>query len=180
MTTKWFRNCALFALLVGVEPAPGASDSARANLTGSWKGHISDSTGSGSIAWRIKQQDDSIAGTMRIDGTSGVWNGSVSGKLTGTSLDFTLTTPRGAHPAYPNCSAILNGRATVTSDEIVGTYSATNSCFGKATEGRLSLTREGDYAGRSNLRLHPTAAWAAGLSMSRRLAAAGEPPGRWT
>jgi hypothetical protein len=96
------------------------------DLTGHWRGHVSDSFGRGNMTWDIVQSGSSVSGEMR---------GSVTGTLEGATLSFTITIVRG------QCSITARGTARVTNNLIVGTHSGT-SCDGAITNGELYLARE--------------------------------------
>jgi len=42
---------------------------------------------------------------------------------------------------FPNCLGTVNGTAIASRDSIIGTYSATNTCFPSVSGGKFSLSR---------------------------------------
>ena len=135
----WTAGCG------GGGSSPTSPSTPALNLTGTFSGSASDSSGPGQLTWRLTQTGTSVAGSVSLvalpSGITGT--GSVAGTLTGTTLTFTMTIPRGGIPARPTCSVSAEGRATgVTKDTIPGTYSGSNSCSGAFTGGEFTLRRQ--------------------------------------
>ena len=80
---------------------------------------------------------------MMSDTESGIEaEGTLSGELSGDTLDFTIRIPVGGFTApFEPCAAEVTGRAQATASTISGTYSGTNSCTGTVGSGQLTLTK---------------------------------------
>jgi len=114
------------------------------NLSGTWSGNASDSSGPGRMTWRLTQTGNTIRGTVTgTDIRGGVpGNGTISGTLSGATLTFTINISDFPAP-YTNCLVIINGTGTVKNNATIeGAYSGTNSCFGPFTNGWFLLTRQ--------------------------------------
>jgi hypothetical protein len=146
----------LFVAIVLLMPACGGSSTSPSsiNLSGSWTGNASDSSGPANISATLSQSAGSVTGTVRfsVPNSSVVGNGTFSGTLSGTTLTFTTTIPVGGFSGFlvGSCSATLSGTANVatitisgvTATQIVGTYSGNNSCSGPFTNGTISMTKQ--------------------------------------
>jgi hypothetical protein len=114
------------------------------NLTGTWSGPASDSSGPGRMIWQISQIGPSFSGALTMsDGTTNVTgHGSVSGTLTGTVIHFSIAVPAGGfdHP-YDFCSANVDGDAQTSAASIAATYAGMNSCTGVIAAGALTLAK---------------------------------------
>ena len=146
--TKRVRSLAwatLVAATVFVSAACGNSNQpSPIDLTGSWSGTATDSSGPGSIAWRVTQSGSAFSGTLTItDDSSGAHGrGSVSGTVSGTAMEFSITIPAGGFDEpWGACTANLTGSATVTTSSFAGTYAGSNSCAGSVSAGQLTLNR---------------------------------------
>lgn len=114
------------------------------NVTGTWSGPASDSSGPGQITWQITQTATSISGTLTMtDAATGVTGrGSISGTVSGSSLHFSMAVPLdGFDSPYAGCSADVSGDAQSSSSSITGTYAGVNSCTGVVSSGQVALTR---------------------------------------
>ena len=123
----------------GTTTAPGL------NLTGTWSGSAQDSSGPGSVTWRITQNGNSVSGTLRFtDSSSGIsGRGTVTGTLAGSRLSFVMEIPVGGFGSpFKSCSFKTDsGSAQATTSRIQGTYSGTNSCTGPVRNGSIDLSR---------------------------------------
>ena len=128
----------------GAATAPG-SQVATLNLTGTWSGRMSDSSGGPDQAtMTVTQTGASISGTVTGMTLSGsvLFNGTVTGTLSGTTLTMSASVPRGGVVGEPNCTITVNGSAVgVTATAMSGSYSGIHSCNGAFTNGQLSLTK---------------------------------------
>jgi hypothetical protein len=114
-------------------------------LTGTFSGQAGDSSGPGTLTWKITQSGTSVSGsasfTDAATGASGT--GNVSGSLSGSTLSFTISIPAGGFPAPADaCTASMQGSAQATSTSIDGTYTGTNSCTGPIQGGHFTLTKQ--------------------------------------
>jgi len=114
------------------------------NLSGSWSGAASDSSGPGTTVWQLTQSGSAFSGTVTmIDTSSGAsGRGSVSGTMSGTKVAFAITIPAGGFDdPWAACTADLTGTATATAAALSGTYTGSNSCTGSVTSGQLTLAK---------------------------------------
>jgi hypothetical protein len=118
--------------------APGSS------VTGTWRGPAKDSSSPGQMTWQITQSGTSFTGSMTMtDSTNLSARGSVSGMISGSSLQFTINVPAGGFDApRATCTAEVSGQGEFTSTEITGQYSGTSSCDGAIATGELKLTKQ--------------------------------------
>jgi len=114
------------------------------NLSGSWSGTATDSSGPGTIAWQLTQSGSSFSGTLTMtDTSSGAHgHGSVSGTLSTATVEFSITIPAGGFDEpWAACTADLTGTAKATASALSGTYTGSNSCTGPVTSGQLTLDK---------------------------------------
>jgi uncharacterized protein (TIGR03437 family) len=112
-------------------------------LNGTYSGDASDSSGPGTMIWRLTQTGSSVSGTMTGIGGSAVFNGNITGTLSGTTLTFTIVVPPGGISGLPSCSITITGSAlNVTSTTIKGTYSGTGTCTPPFTNGQFTLSKQ--------------------------------------
>jgi hypothetical protein len=72
-----------------------------------------------------------------------IFNGTLTGNLSGTSLTFTISVPLGGISGFADCTAKIDGTAAgVSSSTISGTYTGTNSCSAPFTGGQFNLTKQ--------------------------------------
>ena len=124
---------------------PSPTPSATMNLSGSWSGSASDSSGPGQMAWQLAQTDASFSGTVKATDTStgAVGTGSVSGTVTGSTVQFSITIPAGGFPSpYASCTSNVAGSGQATSSTITGTYNGTSSCAGTIGSGQFTLNKQ--------------------------------------
>ena len=124
---------------------PSPTPATTANVSGSWSGTASDSSGPGQMTWQLTQTDTSFTGTATVtDTTTGVsGTGSVSGTVTGSTVQFLITIPGGGFPSpYATCAANVSGSGQATSSTITGTYVGTSSCVGTLGSGQFTLNKQ--------------------------------------
>jgi hypothetical protein len=155
MTMLRNHQCALVAILamgLGVagsacgSPTQPSSAPSALNVTGTWIGSASDSSGPGQMIWRLIQTDTSFSGTLTMsDASTNVSDrGSVSGSVSGSSIRFSISVQAGGFDSpYASCSTNVSGDAQASSSSITGTYSGTHSCTGAIASGQFTLTRSG-------------------------------------
>ena len=120
------------------EPSP-------ANVAGTWSGSASDSSGPGTMTWQLTQSGSSFSGslTMTDTTTSVTGRGTVSGTLSGSSLQFSLSVPAGGFDnPYASCSATVSGSGTASASSITGSYSGSSTCTGTISAGQLTLNKQ--------------------------------------
>jgi hypothetical protein len=123
-------------------PTPTAPSVVVANLTGTWSGPASDTSGPGQMTWQITQEGSAFSGTLTLIETTANarGRGSVSGTLAGSAVTFTISVPAGGFDApYQSCSSTASGTGRVTRSSIIGTYTGSSSCGGAIYSGQLSL-----------------------------------------
>ncbi len=99
------------------------------------------------MTWQLTQNGSSFSGTLTmIDPTQNVTGrGSVSGSVSGSSLQFTVLVPVGGFDgAYAGCSTSVTGSGSASTSSIAGTYSGTSSCPNNSTiaSGNLTLAKQ--------------------------------------
>jgi hypothetical protein len=108
----------------GSTPSPDPS----LNLTGTWSGTASDSSGSGQMTWQLTQSNSTVSGTATIDANGTGGRGSVTGTLSGSSLQFTLTFPAGSFDApYAACATTVSGTSNASATVLSGTYTGSST-----------------------------------------------------
>ena len=113
------------------------------NLTGTWSGTASDSSGPGRMTWHLTQNGSAVSGTVNATTPGGTvaFNGTISGIVTSSTLTFTITIPAGGIPVLPQCTASISGATTnIIGTSMSGTYSGTNSCTSPFTGGIFTLS----------------------------------------
>lgn len=139
-----------------VAPAPIANTPGPATmpaLEGVWVGTGTDSQGSTRVTWQLSQSATALSGTVKTqaidptDGSCGSCHRNKSGTFTGTIsgdiVSLTMFFAAGADgDPTPACTATLVGSASANAaDELLTTYSGSDSCEGAFERGTLSMTR---------------------------------------
>ena len=127
----------------GSSPASPSAPSAPIDLAGMWAGSASDSSGPGLMSWQLTQSGGSFSGTAVVSDPAGarVAQGTVSGTLSGSALQFSIAVPAGGFNEAA-CTASVTGSGAATATTITGTYSGTQSCSGAFTSGSLTLSKQ--------------------------------------
>jgi hypothetical protein len=125
-------------------PAAPSSSSSSLNLSGMWAGSAIDSSGPGLMVWQLTQNGTAVTGSVVIADSSNVTvaRGSLSGTLSGSSVQFTITVPAGGFDGNAACTASSNGTATATATSLSGTYSGTQTCSGVFSSGMIALSKQ--------------------------------------
>jgi len=118
----------LLATLLCIVAAWGCNDSSpnnpaavtQATLTGRWTGDLIVQGVTGRMTWTLSQTGTSVTGPVTIGLPNGVvlLNGTLSGTLTGTSLDYTIAVAASGVPDQPACTGQLGGTMTVTTGTV--------------------------------------------------------------
>ncbi len=113
------------------------------NMTGTWKGTVSDSSGSAQLTSVLAQTGTTISGTSTLVYTSGTqasgsFNGMVSN--TGSTVSFIVTGSGSGGGA--TCTVTLTGTGQISNVTFTGSYGGANSCSGPITSGQITLTKQ--------------------------------------
>src|SRR5262249_30124073 len=120
------------------QPSPTAT-----NLTGTWKGTVSNSAGSLDFTTTLTQNGNMASGGATFAGGA-VGNGTFTGTTSSTymSQTFTFTISGTGTVNNVSCTLNLSGSGEATSTTITGTFTGTNSCLGGPTTGTITLTKQ--------------------------------------
>lgn len=143
-----FRTTIVIVLLslwtAGCSRAVTAPGAVLPELTGSWAGSASDTTGFGEFLWQVTQTGGTFNGRIEItDRSAGITGrGTVQGSVVESTLQFTITIPAGGFDEpFDSCVTTVSGEASAASTSISGTYAGTSSCAGKIYAGQFVLRR---------------------------------------
>jgi len=143
----------VLALLVSCAGACGDNNSSMsaptpvATVTGTWSGPLTVQGTPGLMTWTLTQNNASVSGPVLVGLPNGIvlLNGALSGTLTGSTLNYTITVSPGGIPTSPTCGGQLGGSTTVTlgaSSWMTGNYTVLNStCTTGFTSGDFTLTK---------------------------------------
>jgi hypothetical protein len=124
-------------------PTPSAID-----VTGNWKGNFSLQGTSSEMAWTLTQNGTTVTGPVLVRLPNGIvlLNGVLTGTMTGSALQYTISVGPGGIPSQPACVGQLGGTMTATmgvTSTLTGSYTVLSATctppFG--TSGDLALTR---------------------------------------
>ena len=135
----------LASVACGGRGSPTGPSGTPVDLTGTWAGSATDSSGPGTMRWEVSQSGLSFRGTLLLaDVATGVsGRGAVSGTSSSQGVTFSAEVAAGGFDgAYGACSANVSGQATVSGASLTGTYSGTNSCSGLISAGQFTLSRQ--------------------------------------
>jgi hypothetical protein len=147
------RYQALVVLALLLTPAcssnsPSAPSPPQIDVTGAWLGNLNVQGTQAQMAWTLKQEaDNSVSGPVLVLLPNGIvlMNGFLTGKLTGSSLPYTISVGPGGIPALPACVGQLGGTMTATiaaTSTLSGNFAVTSStCTSPFSNGSLTLTR---------------------------------------
>jgi hypothetical protein len=125
--------------------SPAQPSAAALDLTGTWNGQASDSSGPGRMTWLLTQSGASFSGSLRMTDTNTglTGRGSITGTVSDMAIQFTLSVAAGGFDE-PNasCAVQATGSGRTTTTEITATYAGANSCSGDFTAGELTLFRQ--------------------------------------
>jgi hypothetical protein len=97
------------------------------------------------MTWTLTQSGSSFSGTLTMNDTTTAvtGRGTVSGSVSGATLQFSLSVPSGGFDSpYASCSATVSGSGSASASTITGTYSGSSSCTGAVSSGQLSLNKQ--------------------------------------
>ena len=129
------------------------------NVTGSWLGTSTDSTGGEQMGLILTQNGTTVTGPMSFaDPTRTMMgNGTMQGTLSGNTMTFHMTIPTGGfNGSMSPCSMGMDGTATIPADgmTMTGTYAGQMSgmmsgmmgqqqpCGGAMTNGQFTMKRQ--------------------------------------
>ena len=125
-----------------------------ANLTGTWSGSSSDTSGQGTMTWTITQNSNALAGTMGVSDTARgmMGSGTIRGTVDGRTVAVHMEVPTGGFTAMMSgCAMALDGQATISDDghTMTGTYdghmsgmmSQMETCGSQLGDGHFTLSR---------------------------------------
>jgi hypothetical protein len=136
---------ALAACGDGGGPSTGPSPPGGFDLTGTWRGTASDSSGPGQMVWQITQSGGSLTGTLTMTDTATnlTGRGTITGTIAGATVTFAISIPAGGFDApHQTCTAQVSGDAQLASSTLTGSYTGTNSCAGAIVSGQLTLDKQ--------------------------------------
>jgi hypothetical protein len=124
---------------------------------GTWAGSMSESSGSmmGSgimggvmsgmmsrkMTWQMTESGAGLTGEMEMADFRGTGKMTISGTVSGQTMNFTMNIPAGGMPES-GCAAHGNGTAQMNGNTMTGTYAGSNTCSGAFTSGQVTLTRQ--------------------------------------
>ena len=127
-----------------------------ANYAGRWGGSMSESGGAtmgsgtmgglmrgmmaGQMTWQMTQTDANATGYMEMSAFQGSGRMAIAGTISGQTMTFTMNIPTGGMPE-PGCAATGSGTAQMNGNTMTGTYSGTNTCSGRFSNGQFTLSR---------------------------------------
>lgn len=139
----------LFATLVaavGCTTSSPVSPSPRSlNLNGTWSGDLFLELARARMVWTLTQSASTVTGPVIIllmNGTV-LLNGTLSGTLTDSTLDYSIAVAPDGIPTQPACSGELVGTATPTGASTLGTAFSLLSitCAPPVPNGSFTLTK---------------------------------------
>ena len=153
---SWLMRAATSGLIVASLACRGGSSTptqpsgaSSSNVTGTWSGSASDSSGPGQMTWQITQSGSSFSGPLTMTMTTAdtlmvvTARGTVSGTLSGASIQFSIAVLAGGFDSpFSACTANVSGSGSTSSTEITGTYTGSSSCGGAITSGQLALNKQ--------------------------------------
>lgn len=128
----------------GCSRAPTAPGAPAVDVTGTWAGSASDTTGFGEFLWQVTQSGGTFTGRIDItDRSAGITGqGSVRGSILEGTLQFTITIASGGFEVpFDACATTVSGEATIAASSLSGTYAGSSTCSGKIYAGQFVLRR---------------------------------------
>jgi len=112
------------------------------NLTGTWKGTGTDSSGSTQFTAVLTQAATVVSGSSTFTTGDATGNGSFTGTVnpSGTNLNFTIAVT--ASVGTQTCTINYTGIGQLNGNVLTGTYSGTNSCVGNVSNGQFAITKQ--------------------------------------
>lgn len=97
------------------------------------------------MTWQIAQTAASFSGTMTLtdSGTKVTGRGAVSGSVSGTTIQFSMSIAAGGFDSpYAACTVNVSGSGVASDSSLHGNYSGTSSCSGAISLGLLTLNKQ--------------------------------------
>ena len=128
-----FRACCVGLIaLAGCGDDP-AEPTTPADLTGTWNSSGTDANGNGfTLTLTLTQTGNAVTGTGQI---LNVTTGAINGTVSGNKLTFQFTFSPTA------CPGTLNGTATVSGNQLNGSFGGTTQCMGTVQASFQGLRR---------------------------------------
>ena len=112
------------------------------------------------MTWTLTSKANKVAGLVLVTMPNGIvlMNGFLTGKLTGSTLAYTISVGPGGIPSEPACVGQLGGTMTATMaarSTLSGNFAVTSStCTTPFSNGNLTLTKMTDCAIRLSMTVH--------------------------
>ncbi len=113
------------------------------DLTGTWSGTATDSSGQFIVTLALTQTGGNVTGAATLSNQrngSVVGAGSFNGTLTGPTMSFTITA--GSSSCTLSLTGTTSGIVTTSVNTMSGTYTGTNTCTGAITNGEFRLAKQ--------------------------------------
>ena len=130
-------------------PAPSPAPPATGLVTGTWEGTGSDSFSAERVTWTLTQSEATVTGRVELspmdpnDGSCAschkLRKGTVTGTIDGATLTLSMNFPAGGDVPTPVCITDLTATATVSGNQLTGSYTGTDTCEGFYANGQLAL-----------------------------------------
>jgi hypothetical protein len=145
MATKLLRVAVFCAVLAGGCGDKDTSPSA-INVAGTWNGNLATLLGTARVTWVLTQAGNAVTGTASVvDPTAGpLFNGPLSGSVSGSTLTYNVTIAAGGVPLVPGCSGRIDGTMAVNGSSMSGAFTGTSSCPSQLplTGGNLTMSKQ--------------------------------------
>ncbi len=97
------------------------------------------------MTWALTQSGTTVTGPVTIALPTGtvLLNGFLTGTLTGTTFDYTITVAAGGIPLQPTCAGQLKGTLAATATTMTGPMNLTSStCASPITNQNVTMTKQ--------------------------------------
>jgi hypothetical protein len=147
----------ILATVVCVVAAWGCNDNttastptpiSQATVTGRWTGDLAVQGVTGRMTWTLTQSGTSVTGPVIIALPTGIvlLNGTLSGSIMGTALDYTIAVGANGVPNQPRCTGQLGGTMSVSTGVVstmTGPISVTSTnCSIQFSTSNFTLTKQ--------------------------------------
>jgi hypothetical protein len=114
-------------------------------LTGTWTGPVTFEGIDARMTWTLTQNGTAVTGPVLLSLQSGtvLLNGFLTGTLTGTSLDYTITVATGGIPNKPSCAGQFKGTMAATPNTLTGPMGlVSTNCEVQITTNTITMTKQ--------------------------------------